>query len=65
MIPRIFAFIVICIFALCALAASEHAQPNANLPLVKADYQRCITIRNGPVQKTRTPLPNQSQRGIA
>lgn len=63
MIPRLVALLITVIFAIAALSASEHAQPNAGTPLVQADYQRCITVRPGPINPTRKPAlyPNLSE----
>lgn len=47
---RAFAFAVIIALTLISLSASEHSAPNAGLPLVNADYQRCFTVDPGPLK---------------
>jgi hypothetical protein len=42
------------VFAVAWLSDGEHRPANAGLPLVSADYQQCVTVRNGPV---RPPKP--------
>lgn len=36
--------------ALALLIESQHKPMNAGLPLVRADYERCVTIRTGPIE---------------
>jgi hypothetical protein len=45
-------FLIIALVAIAALAASEREANNAGLPLVKADYQQCVTVEPPPLLRT-------------
>lgn len=47
---RLIAVVIIAVLTLAAVIASEHSPPNAGLPIVNADYQRCIRINPGPLR---------------
>lgn len=63
---RLIAFAIIATLTLIALLASEHSAPNAALPLVSADYQRCLTINPGPLKEPPPRINGDNrERGIA
>lgn len=52
-------FLIIALFAVCAWIASENAvreQEQVLISATNADYQRCVTIRNGPLKPPRRRL---------
>ena len=51
MILRLFVLLVITIVAVLAYDSSE--RQNSGLPLVHADYQRCMMVKNGPIVRPR------------
>lgn len=53
MTQRLVTFALIVLLTLISLSASEHAANNAGLPVVEADYQRCLTVNPGPLK----PVP--------
>lgn len=48
---------------LAAMSSAEHSPANAGLPLVQADYQKCVTVRTAPLKPSKRPVfyPNLSE----
>lgn len=62
---RFVAFLLIVAFAIAAVVASEHRPPNADLPMVRADYPICVTVRPGPIRPPTRPVLNPRLSEIA
>lgn len=64
---RVVVFAIILLLALVSLSASEHEPANGGLPIVQADYQRCVIIDNGPIRRPDgyTVHPNRKKWSIA
>lgn len=51
--------LIIGLMLIAALAFAEHHPQNANLPIVKADYQSCVTVLPGPLKPRTKPVFNR------
>lgn len=50
---RLTAFFIVVSVAIAAFVASEHKAPNDGLPLVRADYPLCVTVKPPPLRAQR------------
>jgi hypothetical protein len=52
--------VIIALMLIAALVFAEHSPPNANLPVVNADFQSCVTVLPGPLKPRTKPILNRN-----
>lgn len=53
--------LVVALAVAIGVSVAHHFKPTAQPLLVQADYQKCVTIRNEPLTRSRTLDPKQTK----
>ena len=65
MIARLIAAAITVLVAIAALSVSEHEAPNAGLPIVKADYPLCVTVKPPPLDRRKGVILYPNRKAVA